>query len=113
MTAHTLEVAERVADAPGQKHRQFGKRIPGPGGRTRRVIKPDTFLWLASHELRLAWRDWMALMTLGRRRQMRNAAIALIIFGAFMHLLSYSMIRRYAGTSIEADKPTLIVVTGI
>jgi ABC-2 type transport system permease protein len=114
MTTHTLELAQRVADAPGQRDRRpFGKRINGAGGRTRRVIKPHTFLWLASHEFRLAWRDWMALMTLGRRRQMRNASVALIIFGGFMHLLSYSMIRRYAGASIGADKPTLILISGI
>ena len=25
-------------------------------------------LWFARHELRLAWRDWLAMMTGGRRR---------------------------------------------
>ena len=78
-----------------------------------RVIKPHTWVWLASHELRLGWRDWIAIMTAGRRRPMRNVAVALIIFGGLMHLLSYSMVGRYAGARIEPDKPTLIVVTGI
>ena len=36
---------------------------------------------------------------MGRRRPMRNVAIALIVFGGFIHLLSYSMVRRYAGAA--------------
>jgi ABC-2 type transport system permease protein len=115
MTTHSLELAERVANAPAQQDRQpFGKRMHDAGGRTGRrwVIKPHTFLWLASHELRLGWRDWIAIMTAGRR-PMRNVAIVLVIIGGLMHLLSYSMVGRYAGARIEPDKATLIVVTGI
>jgi ABC-2 type transport system permease protein len=112
MTTHSLELAERVANAPAQQ--DFGKRMHDAGGRTGRrwVIKPHTFLWLASHELRLGWRDWIAIMTAGRR-PMRNVAIVLVIIGGLMHLLSYSMVGRYAGARIEPDKATLIVVTGI
>ena len=44
---------------------------------------------------------------------MRNVAVALIIFGGLMHLLSYSMIGRYAGARIGPDKPTLVIVTAI
>jgi ABC-2 type transport system permease protein len=77
------------------------------------VSRPGTLVWLASHELRLGWRDWIAILTMGRRRPMRNVAIALIIFGGFIHLLSYSMVRRYAGARIGPDLATLIVVTGI
>jgi ABC-2 type transport system permease protein len=75
------------------------------------VSQPDTLLWLASHELRLGWREWLAKMT-GRRRA-RNLIIALIIFTAFMHLLSYSMVGRYAGARIGPDKATLVVASGI
>jgi ABC-2 type transport system permease protein len=52
-------------------------------------------------------------MTVGRRRAMRNVAIALIIFGGFMHLLSYSMVGRYAGTRIGPDLAAMVVVSGI
>jgi ABC-2 type transport system permease protein len=44
---------------------------------------------------------------------MRNVAIALIIFGVFMHLLSYSMVGRYAGTRIGPDLAAMVVVSGI
>ena len=77
------------------------------------MSQPGTLVWLASHELRLGWRDWIAMMRAGRRNRARNLAIALIIFAGFMHLLAYSMVGRYAGSRIEPDKATLVLVTGI
>jgi ABC-2 type transport system permease protein len=77
------------------------------------VSQPATLGWLINHELRLGWRDWVAMMTVGHRRRMRMVAIALIVFGGVMHLLAYSLVRRYALTGIDPDKPTLVIVTGI
>ena len=76
------------------------------------MSQPDTLIWLASHELRLGWRDWIAVMTAGRRNRARNLVIALIIFALFMHLLAYSMVGRYAGARIAPDKATLLVASG-
>ena len=70
-------------------------------------------MWLARHELRLGWRDWVAMMTLGHRRRMITVALAVMIFLGFMHLLAYSIIRRYAVVDVVPDKATLIVITGI
>ena len=39
---------------------------------------PGTLVWFARHESRLAWRDWLAMMTAGRRRRVRTVAIAVI-----------------------------------
>jgi ABC-2 type transport system permease protein len=77
------------------------------------VSQPATLIWLASHELRLGWRDWIAMMTVGRRRRISTVAFALIGFLGFMHLLAYSIVRRYALVGVVPDKATLIVVTGI
>ena len=74
------------------------------------MSRPDTLTWLASHELRLGWRDWVAMMTAGRRSRARTVTIALIVFAAFMHLLAWSMVGRYADA--VPDKTTLVVVTG-
>ena len=52
-------------------------------------------------------------MTVGHRRRVRTIAIALIVFVGFMHLLAYSIVRRYALAGIAPDKATLVVVTGI
>jgi ABC-2 type transport system permease protein len=60
--------------------------------------------------LRLGWRDWLSLMTAGRRTRARTVTIALVVFAALMHLLAYSMVGAYANAL--ADKPTLVVVTG-
>ena len=74
------------------------------------MSSPGTLTWLAGHELRLSWRDWLSLMTAGRRHRARTVTIALIVFAAFMHLLAWSMVGPYA--AVTADKATLVVVTG-
>jgi ABC-2 type transport system permease protein len=74
------------------------------------VSQPATLTWLAGHELRLSWRDWLSLMTAGRRHRARTVTIALIVFAAFMHLLAWSMVGPYAAA--VADKATLVTVTG-
>lgn len=74
------------------------------------MSSPGTLTWLAGHELRLSWRDWLSLMTAGRRHRARTVTIALIVFAAFMHLLAWSMVGPYAAAA--ADKATLVVVTG-
>jgi len=69
-----------------------------------------TLTWFAGHEIRLARREWLAMMTACRRRRGRNMAIGLIAFVALMHLPAYAMVGRFAG--IQAlDKAALIVIT--
>ena len=71
-----------------------------------------TLAWFARHESRLAWRDWLAMITAGRRRRLRTVAIALTIFLAFLHLFALSMVGPFAEVASVADKRTLIVITG-
>ena len=58
------------------------------------MSRPGTIPWLASHELRLGFRDWLSLMTAGRRRKLRNVVIALAVFGVIMHLVAWPMVER-------------------
>ena len=67
--------------------------------------------WFARHELRLAWREWLAMMTAGRRGRKRAALIGLTVFAAIMHLPAYAVIGRFADLQAPLDKSTLIVVT--
>jgi ABC-2 type transport system permease protein len=69
-------------------------------------------VWLAGHELRLGWRDWVSLMMAGHRNRARTAAIALIVFGAFMHLFAYWIVAGYADASVASDTATLVGITG-
>lgn len=67
--------------------------------------------WFARHELRLAWREWLAMMTAGRPGRKRVAIIGLIAFAAIMHLPAYAVIGRFANLQAPLDKSSLIVIT--
>jgi ABC-2 type transport system permease protein len=67
--------------------------------------------WFARHEIRLAWREWLAMMTAGRRGRSRAAIIGLIALAAFLHLPAYAVIGRFADLQAPLDKSSLIVIT--
>jgi ABC-2 type transport system permease protein len=67
--------------------------------------------WFARHEIRLAWREWLAMMTAGRRLRKRRAIIGLIVFAAIMHLPAYAVVGRFANLTAPLDKTSLIVIT--
>jgi ABC-2 type transport system permease protein len=68
--------------------------------------------FFAHHELRLAWRDWLSMMTAGRRGRERVVAIALTIFIVFAHLLAYYFVARYVDEVARMDKPAFVIITG-
>jgi ABC-2 type transport system permease protein len=70
----------------------------------------EALSWFARHEIRLAWREWLAMMTGGRRKRNR-ALIGLIIFAAVLHLPAYAVIGRFADLRMPLDKSSLIVLT--
>ena len=61
-------------------------------GHDRGVSRPGTIGWFALHEARLAWRDWLSLMTGGHRRRGRTVALGFIAFVLFVHGLAYLML---------------------
>jgi ABC-2 type transport system permease protein len=67
--------------------------------------------WFARHEIRLAWREWLAMMTGGRLGRKRAAIVGLIVFAVFLHLPAYAVIGRFAGIETPLDKSSLIVIT--
>src|SRR3989440_4339355 len=73
---------------------------------------PGSLTWFANHELRLAWRDWLGMMTAGRRGRERIVASAVAIFLAFAHLFAWYFVARYVNVGTEPDKPALVVITG-
>jgi ABC-2 type transport system permease protein len=70
----------------------------------------EALAWFARHEIRLAWREWLAMMTGGGRKRKR-AIIGLIIFAAVLHLPAYAVIGRFADLRMPLDKSSLIVIT--
>ncbi len=67
--------------------------------------------WFARHEIRLAWREWLAMMTAGRRFRKRTAMVGLIVLAAVLHLPAYAVVGRFADLQPPLDKSTLIVIT--
>lgn len=67
--------------------------------------------WFVRHEVRLAWREWIAMLTGGRRGRKRAAMIGLVIFAALMHLPAYAVIGRFADLQLPLDKTSSIVMT--
>ena len=72
---------------------------------------PGTLVWLARHESRLAWREWLAMMTAGGRWRTRPVALTSLIVLVALHLFALAVVGRYAGVS-DPDKATLITITG-
>jgi ABC-2 type transport system permease protein len=66
--------------------------------------------WFARHEFRLAWREWLAMMTGGRRKRNR-ALIGLVVFAVILHLPAYAVIGRFTGLRMPLDKSSLIVLS--
>jgi ABC-2 type transport system permease protein len=67
-------------------------------------------LWFARHEIRLGWREWLAMMTGGRRKRKR-AVIGLIVIAAILHLPAYAVVGRFADLELPLDKSSLIVMS--
>jgi len=76
------------------------------------MTHPATIAWFASHELRLSWRDWLSMMTAGQRWRQRNVAIALVLFGAFLHLIALMRVGPFADAAAALDKATLVAISG-
>jgi ABC-2 type transport system permease protein len=71
-----------------------------------------TLIWFAGHEFRLAWRDWLSMMTAGKRGRGRVVAVVLVVFVALMHLFAWSMVARVADIGAHPDKAALVGITG-
>jgi ABC-2 type transport system permease protein len=71
---------------------------------------PGTTVWFVRHESRLAWRDWLSMITAGRRERLRRVVIAILVFATFMHFVAYWMVGRYADAVV--DKSMLVTITG-
>jgi ABC-2 type transport system permease protein len=76
------------------------------------VSQPASLTWLAGHEFRLGWRDWVSLVTAGGRTRARNALVALIVIAILMHLFAYWTVAVYADVRATSDIATLVGITG-
>jgi len=75
------------------------------------VNRAGSSVWLARHELRVAWREWADMMTGGRRR-LSTVIIALVLFAVVLHLPAYLMVGQFATPGMVPDKATLLTISG-
>ena len=135
MTTHILEVAERMADRIGVI---AGGRLIAEGtldelrrqtGKSGTSLE-DTFLALVAEQAQApreqprhtglvrAPRVAPGLARLARHDDGRPAparrtvAVAIVLRIVFMHFIAYSMVGRFAGLEADADKTTLVAITG-
>ena len=73
---------------------------------------PGSLTWFAGHEFRLAWRDWFAMVTAGRRTRGIVIALFLVVLAGAFHLMASVFIAPWAAKGIVADKSTLVLITG-
>src|SRR6185437_1094871 len=102
----------RTPRAERQQRHQPRRRIHCSGRRRgRRGMSSAALTWFARHEIRLAWREWLAMMTAGRRFRNRAAIVGLLLIAAILHLPAYAVVGRFANLQPPLDKSTLIVIT--
>ena len=73
------------------------------------MIQPGTAVWFARHESRLAWRDFVAMMTAGKAARRRRVALGLAAFVIGMHVVAYFAVDGVADAVV--DKHFLIGVS--
>ena len=76
------------------------------------MSRPAGVAWFARHELRLFWRDWVTMLTAGKRRREPLIAVIFLLFVALVHGLAYVILAPYATAGIGPDKASLVVITG-
>lgn len=73
---------------------------------------PATLTWFARHELNLAWREWVAMMTGGRRARGIGIAVFMVVVVIVLHLMAYGLVRRWAANGVASDAGSLVMLTG-
>ncbi len=73
---------------------------------------PTSLSWFVRHELTLAWRDLLAMLTGGSRARGIGLAIFLCVVTLVLHLMAFGLVRPWAAEGIHRDAKTLVMLTG-
>ena len=74
---------------------------------------PASIAWFARHELILGWREWVAMMTGGRRSRSLGIVIFLSVVVLVLHLMAFGLVGRWASRGVASDGATLVMLTGV
>ncbi|HEX3860160.1 MAG TPA: hypothetical protein VHY35_00530 [Stellaceae bacterium] len=76
------------------------------------LVKPGTVAWFARHELCLAWRDWIWLLSGGHRRRGVAVTLGLVGFVLLMHGVAAMMLPHSPDLAGVPPKRILVVIGG-
>jgi len=75
------------------------------------MSRPATIGWFARHEARLAWRDWVSLMTAGRHKRTSTLVLGFTAYVLIMHGLAYLMLSNFANHERRGETDLLVAIT--
>ena len=76
------------------------------------IAQPTSLAWFAQHEFGLFWRDFIGMMTAGRRRRGIVLTVVLVVVAAVLHLLAQGLVGPWLKAGAGLDKATLVLLTG-
>ncbi len=74
------------------------------------MTTPGSLTWFAGYELRLAWRDGLAMLTGGRRVRGVVLLVTLVLLYAGLHLLAFALLAPWVAEGIGTDVANLVLV---
>lgn len=69
--------------------------------------------WFARHELNLAWRDWIGLMSGGRKLKDRAVLIGMGVFALALHGVAYAVLSPFFKAGGAVDIAALVMISGM
>jgi len=75
------------------------------------AIKPGTLPWFATHELSLAWRDFMRMASAGRKGRERQILIFMILAFGGLHALAYGALQPVFNGAYLSQKTMLVGIS--
>ena len=76
-------------------------------------MRPASLRWLIAHEIRMSLRDFLAMMTAGKRSREFGVLLVLLAGYLFLHLVASALLDPAIGLDIGSAGGQLIFVTGI
>lgn len=76
------------------------------------MIRPATLPWFARHEISLVWRDFVYMMTAGKRRREPWVIVAILFFAGIIHLFALAIVVPALDAGVGMSKTTLVVISG-
>lgn len=76
------------------------------------MAHPTSLTWFARHELGLFWRDWLSMMTAGKRGKELLLALVLATMALGAHWVASTIVAAWAVNGVALTKANLVLLSG-